>query len=371
MTTSSAGQLVGFSIVLTSDRRVEEFATAFERRGATVLRAPILRIVPIERDEVLQAVTAELVAHPPDDVVVTTAIGLRGWIEAADAAGAAEDLLAVLGAARILVRGPKGKGAVRAAGLSEAWAARSETTAEVVEHLLAEGVAGRRIAVQQHGLPDEDLLARLVDAGADVVRVPVYRWGPSPEPAAVARAIEATCAHTVDAVVFTSAPGSQAFLDAAREAGRFDAVVDALRTDVVPACVGPVTAGPLEAVGCTPVVPDRYRLGALVRAVSDHLATERVREITTPAGVLHLRGQAATLDGQPLALSPVPLAVLRALARRPGEVVDRQRLLASLPGAADLHAVEVAVGRLRTGIGRPGVVETVVKRGYRLATTGS
>ena len=89
--------------------------------------------------------------------------------------------------------------------------------------------------------------------------------------------------------------------------------------------------------------------------------------LRTAAGLLELRGQAALLDGRPLALSPAPLAMLRTLARRPGQVVDRRTLLAALPGAADLHAVEVAVGRLRTGLGASGVVETVVKRGYRLA----
>jgi uroporphyrinogen-III synthase len=120
-------------------------------------------------------------------------------------------------------------------------------------------------------------------------------------------------------------------------------------------------------VGLDPLVPDRSRLGALVRSVAVHLTECRVRRLRTPAGLLELRGQAALLDGRPLALSPAPVAMLRTLARRPGQVVDRPTLLAALPGAADLHAVEVAVGRLRTGLGAAGVVETVVKRGYRLA----
>ena len=363
-------QLAGFSIVLTSDRRAEEFGAAFTRRGATVLHAPILRIIPLDEDAELIEATRGVVTDPPDVVIVTTAIGFRGWIEAADAAGLAPELLAVLGRARLLARGPKARGAIRAAGLVEEWAATSETTAEVVDRLLEEpgGVGGSRIVVQLHGLPDESLLARLTGAGAQVERVPVYRWGPSPDPAAVQRAIDATCARTVDAVVFTSAPGSQAFLDAAAAAGRLKDLVEALARDVVPAVVGPVTAGPLHAAGLRPLVPDRYRLGALVRAVADHLADHRVQQVRTAAGVLHVRGQAATLDGEVLTLSPAPMAILRALARRPGEVVDRHRLLEALPGAADLHAVEVAVGRLRAGLGRRGVVETVIKRGYRLTT---
>jgi uroporphyrinogen-III synthase len=240
----------------------------------------------------------------------------------------------------------------------------------VVERLLADGCAGRRVVVQLHGATDPGLLARLADAGAVVTAVPVYRWGPSPDPAAVTRAVEATCQRTVDAVVFTSAPGSQAFLDAARDAGRLDDVLAALRDDVVPAAVGPITAAPLVAAGLEPLVPDRSRLGALVRSVAVHLTECRVRRVRTPAGLLELRGQAAVLDGRPLTLSPAPLAMLRTLARRPGQVVDRRTLLAALPGAADLHAVEVAVGRLRSGLGAAGVVETVVKRGYRLAVSG-
>jgi uroporphyrinogen-III synthase len=366
-----ADQLSGFSVVLTSDRRAEEFGAAFSRRGATVLHAPILRIIPLEQDDELIAATRAVIADPPDCVIVTTAIGFRGWIEAADAAGLAPGLLEVLDGARLLARGPKARGAIRAAGLVEEWAATSETTSEVVERLLAEpaGVTGRKVTVQLHGLPDEALLARLPAAGAVLSRVPVYRWGPSPDPTSVQRAIDAVCARTVDALLFTSAPGSQAFLDAAKEVGRLDALLEALAADVVTAAVGPVTAGPLVGAGLTPLVPDRFRLGALVRAVADHLCTERVRDVPTAAGVLQVRGQAATLDGRPLSLSPAPMAILRALARRPGEVVDRRRLLEALPGAADLHAVEVAVGRLRAGMGRRGVVETVVKRGYRLTTT--
>ena len=61
-----------------------------------------------------------------------------------------------------------------------------------------------------------------------------------------------------------------------------------------------------------------------------------------------MRAGAATLDHRELPLSPSGFAVLRRLARAPGEVVSREELLRVLPGdSCDPHAAEVAVGRLR------------------------
>jgi uroporphyrinogen-III synthase len=48
-------------------------------------------------------------------------------------------------------------------------------------------------------------------------------------------------------------------------------------------------------------------------------------------------------------------------------VLSRAALLHALPRGADEHAVEMAVARLRAGLGAPGVIQTVVKRGYRLS----
>src|SRR5690606_13801112 len=78
------------------------------------------------------------------------------------------------------------------------------------------------------------------------------------------------------------------------------------------------------------------------------------------------RGHAAPVDGELRPLAPGPMAVLRALAAQPGRVLSRAALLRMLPRGADEHAVEMAVARLRAGLGTPHMVQTVVKRGYRL-----
>jgi uroporphyrinogen-III synthase len=81
--------------------------------------------------------------------------------------------------------------------------------------------------------------------------------------------------------------------------------------------------------------------------------------------VLVLRGRALTVDDQEVLLGPSALALLRRLAATDA-VVSKRELLACMPEGGDEHALEVAVSRLRRSLGSPGLVSTVVKRGYRL-----
>ncbi len=359
-------QLLGFRIGVTADRRSGDLIAALERRGAEVLHAPTLRIVPAKQDARVVEDTGAIIVGRPDITLATTAFGMRGWLEAADAAGIGAELIEVLGASRILVRGPKARGAIRAAGLEDDGMSAQETTESMVDQVLAEGVAGRTVAVQLHGFVDEEQLRRLRDAGATVVTVAPYRWTAPADPARVSRLIDAIAGGTLDAVTFTSAPAAEALLAAAGRRGSRDALVRAMQTDVLAACVGPVTAAPLHAAGIDSIHPDRYRLGALVRLLCEHLHEHRVLRLPTRHGTLEIRGRSVDLAGRRSSLSPTSVAVLRVLAQAGGSVVPRARLLAVLPEAEDEHALEAAIGRLRAALGARGLVATVIKRGYRL-----
>lgn len=363
--------LAGCRVLVTAQRRSDELSGALVRRGATVVCAPTLGVVPHIDEQTLLSRTRDILATPVDTLVVTTAIGFRGWLDTAETAGLAEELLDVLAGVRLVARGPKARGALQAAGLRADWVAESETSAEIADFLVTEGVRGHRVAVQHHGAGDDGLDARLSDGGASVVPLEVYRWGPPPDPAAVQDSVHQLVAGTFDAVVFTSAPGASAWL---RELARLDAS-DAVRRLVergrlLVAAVGPVTAEPLSVAGMQPVVPDRSRMGALVRRVIMDLG-DPCLALETPGGLLHLRASAATLDHAVLPVSPSGLAVLRRLAETPGQVVSRDDLLRVLPGASDdPHTAEVAVARLREAVGCPGLVRTVIKRGYVLTLAG-
>src|SRR3954447_6969877 len=359
--------LAGYTVAVTAARRKEELGALLDRRGARVVYAPPIRIVPLADDAELVAATRQVLDRPIDLVVATTGVGFRGWLEAADAWDL--PLVEHLRSARVLARGPKARGAIRGAGLVDAWSPGSESSAEVLSHLVSgvEGpLEGRRIAVQLHGDPLPDLVAGLREAGAEVLTVPVYRWVLPEDVTPVRRLVSSIVAGGVDAVTFTSAPAAASLLTVSDELGLRDDVASALKGRVLAIAVGPVTAGPLDAAGVPSLQPVRARLGALAREVVARLP-ERDPLLQIGAHTLQVRGYAAVLDGRVVELAPGPMAVLRELARRPGHVVPRADLIGSLPGGGDGHAVEMAVTRLRAALGAP-VVETVVKRGYRLKT---
>jgi uroporphyrinogen-III synthase len=363
--------LAGARVLLTAQRRAGDFAVALERRGADVVVAPSLGMESHIDEPTLLEQTRRIIDLHADVVVVTTGIGFRGWLETAEVAGLGPELLSALEETRLIARGPKARGALQAAGLVPDWVAESETSAEVASHLLDVGVDGLTIAVQHHGAGDDGLERRLSGAGATTAGLVVYRWGSPPDPAALATSIRDAAEGRFDAVAFTSAPGAAAWIAAADDAE----VCDDLRRLAKDGrlsllAVGPVTADPLRVAGFEPLIPERSRLGALVRLMVTHLGAE-TPTVRTTVGELRVRATAATLDHHEMSLSPGSLAILRELAREPGRVRSREQLLTVMPGESDdPHAAEVAVARLRDIVGRD-VVRTVVKRGYALAMAAS
>ncbi len=90
MTSADAPSLTGFTVAITASRRVDEFATMLRRRGADIVSAAAIQMVPLADDARLRAATEDVIATPPDILIATTGIGFRGWVEAAGSWGLAE-----------------------------------------------------------------------------------------------------------------------------------------------------------------------------------------------------------------------------------------------------------------------------------------
>jgi uroporphyrinogen-III synthase len=364
--------LDGFTVGITADRRWEEQAALFERRGAAVQHGAVIRTLPLGADDRLRAATEAVVSGPPAFLVANTGIGMRSWFAAADCWGLDAALHRALAQAAVYARGPKASAAVHAHGLEVVARGRSERLAEAISMVLEVAVPGDRVAVQLDGGPRPSGLDRLRRAGLELIEVPVYEWRIPDDRRPAVRLAEAVIAGRVHAVTFTAGPQVRNWLAIAAEHDLEVALREALAAgDVVVGCVGPVCADAVAAEGVGQeqlVVPAISRLGPLVRAVADALAT-RTATVRLGRAELQLSGTVVRVGDWRAELTDTEARLLATLAARPGTVMAKEELLRSVWGVAagDTHVVEVTVGRLRRRLGAHGdAIAAVPKRGYAL-----
>ncbi len=366
--------LRGFTVGITADRRWDEQAAFFERRGASVMHGPAIRTLPLGADERLRATTDAIIGDPPDVLVANTGLGIRSWFGAAETWGLGEALTAALSGARIYARGPKASGAVHAVGLEVTTRAPSERLREAVDLVLADLAPGETVVMQSDGGGPSPESARVAAAGARVIDVPIYEWTLPADPQPAVRLAEAIIAGRVHAVTFTSAAAIRNWLAIASD-HHLDAPLRRALTDgrLVVGCVGPVCAEAAVAHGLDSpyvVVPVTNRIGPLVRAVSQRLA-QRVIRLELDGANIVITGTAGTINDAPFTMTDTEARLLTQLAAQPNVVRTKSDLLGAVWGDqhADPHLVEVAIARLRRRLGPHGrAIASVHRRGYALRT---
>jgi uroporphyrinogen-III synthase len=163
----------------------------------------------------------------------------------------------------VAARGPKPLSALREMGLTAAVVAPEPNTwRELLQAI--EGRTERRIAVQEYGRSNPELLAGLRARGAEVTAVRVYQWDLPEDPAPLYEAARRLAAGEFAIVLFTTAIQISHLARAAREQGIEDAAMVALRRCFV-GSIGPTTTEALEEFGVTPAFePSHPKMGALV-----------------------------------------------------------------------------------------------------------
>lgn len=276
MTLPLAGRTIGIS----ADRRWEEQADLFRKRGAEVLHGPTMRTIDLSTQDSLLQASGALIDRPPDYLVVTTGMGFGLWSKAAAGWGIGAELAAALGHASIVARGAKAASAVQRAGLPVWWRAPHERMEEIVDHLTDESVTptpvgDARVALQLFDVRPHPATEALRAAAGELVEVPVYQWRLPEDRGPALRLVKAAVNGAVDAVTFTSQPAVHHLFRIAEEAGRDDPLRQALNGPVLPACIGPVCAeAALEEGIERPLWPEPPRLPAMVRQVTDRLGRD-------------------------------------------------------------------------------------------------
>ncbi len=355
-------QLSGFTVAVTAHRRWEEQAEMLVRRGATVLHAPVMYTSLLHDVDATVEATRKVISDGVDIVVLTTGIGTRSWFGAAESAGLDAALRAEIGASFVIARSPKARSAAIASGVEVDWQAGTETGDEVIAHLAAMDLSGTHIAVQRDG-GEPHLARRLVELGATVVDVPVYRCEPPADSTPALRIVESILDDRIDAVTFTS---SYAVCSAFALAPDPSELTAALGRRAHAVAVGPVTATTLRDLGIERVVvPQRARLGSMVQSLIGALSAASVR-LTHGGHSARLQGDALVhTDGSISSLTFRERHLLTTLVDQAPSVVSKSELASQ---GADPHAVEAAIGLLRSKLGPLGPgIRTIPRRGYSSA----
>jgi len=274
MKTSLQSGLEGLKLVSFESRRAREIGELIRRYGGEAIIAPSMREIPLSQNTAALDFLRQLEAGKVDVVIFLTGVGTRTLVEAVASEYPRERLAAALGRTTLVARGPKPVAALKELGLQPAISiGEPNTWREILSELDSKSsIRGRRVAVQEYGVTNLEFLAGLKERGAEVLRVPVYRWALPEDTGPLRSAMRRVVDGEVDIALFTNATQvDHLFQMAAQE--NLDASLRQAFNRLLVASIGPVCSEALEHHGIkVDLEPDHPKMGHLVAALAQRAA---------------------------------------------------------------------------------------------------
>ncbi|MCC6860223.1 MAG: uroporphyrinogen-III synthase [Bryobacterales bacterium] len=264
----------GMRVLALESRRAAEIAELIRRRGGEPVTAPSMREVPLESNTEAFGFAERLFAGGFDLMIFLTGVGTRALARTLAARYPAERFPEALRGLTVAARGPKPVAALREMNVPVAIPAPPpHTWREVLA--ATENRPERRIAVQEYGRSNPQLLEALRVRGAEVTPVPVYHWDLPEDRGPLQAAARRLAAGEIDVALFTSAAQIEHLLRAASELGLEEPARQGLQRAVI-ASIGPTTSEALEEHGIRPdLEPSQAKMGFLVQETAGRAAELR------------------------------------------------------------------------------------------------
>lgn len=263
--------LSGLTLLSFESRRAGEIGELIAGHGGRVLSAPSMREIALGANDAAHAFLDRLQVGGFDVVVFLTGVGTEALVAALAAHCTADRLAELLRNVTVVARGPKPRAALRRLGREpDHTVPEPNTWRELLQSLqsLCSPLRGARLAVQEYGVSNRELMAALAGLGVEVTAVPVYRWALPEDLEPLRDGIRALAAGSADVVLFTSAQQCAHVMQIAGEMELTAAVLAAARRTVV-ASVGPICSEALRAAGWpVDIEPEKPKMGPLVRQVA-------------------------------------------------------------------------------------------------------
>ncbi len=253
----------GLSVLALESRRAPEMEKLITSQGGAAFVAPSMREVPIESNTAAFAFAEQLFAGAFDMVILLTGVGTR-YLDKVLATryppGAFAEALRKLA---VVARGPKPVAVCRELQIPVTLAAPEPNTWREVMATIKDRPEGR-IAVQEYGRTNAELITALRNKGAKVTQVPVYQWAMPEDTAPLREAVHRLAKGAFDAVVFTTSVQADHLIEVAEAESLVGEVREGLERAVI-GSIGPTTTEALENHGLRPdFEPSHPRMGTLI-----------------------------------------------------------------------------------------------------------
>jgi uroporphyrinogen-III synthase len=221
-----------------------------------------------------------LIAGDFDLVVFLTGVGCRAVLSVAETKYNRADYIAALQRVKVVPRGPKPVAVLRELGVTPALTVPEPNTWRELLHALDEAanslpdfrLRGARVAVQEYGVSNPELLLALKERGAAVTPVPVYQWALPEDLAPLRGAVQALAKGAIDVVFFTTSVQAAHLFQVAAEMNLEDAMARGLHRAVI-ASIGPTTSEELQRRGIhADLEPSHPKMGFLVKEAAEQAA---------------------------------------------------------------------------------------------------
>jgi len=270
----------GLRVLTLESRRAAELAKLISNYGGDPVVAPAMREVPLDSNAEALSFAEALLAGRFDIVIFLTGVGTRAALSVAETRYRREDFIAALHRVKVVPRGPKPVAVLRELGVTPAltipepntWRELLQTLDEAAKAQSEFRIRGARIALQEYGVSNPELIGGLTERGATVTRVPVYQWALPENTSPLECAIQEIAAGSIDVIFFTTSVQVTHLFQIAAKMKLEELTGQGLRRAIV-ASIGPTTSEELQRRGIRPdLEPSHPKMGFLVKETAEQAA---------------------------------------------------------------------------------------------------
>ena len=271
---------VGLRVLALESRRAPELSKLISNYGGLPIVAPAMKEVPLESNSEALAFAAKLFASEFDIVIFLTGVGARALLGVVETTYKRDEYVAALQQIKVVARGPKPVAALREIGITPAltvpepntWRELLGALDDAAQSAVGIRLNGARVAVQEYGISNPELLDGLEKRGARVTRVPVYQWALPDDLVPLRAAIQSLAQEQIDVVLFTTSVQAVHLFQVAETMNLEKEMRTGLERAMV-ASIGPTTSEELSRQGIrVDLEPSHPKMGFLVKEAAERAA---------------------------------------------------------------------------------------------------